>query len=174
MRTKSRWLAIMTALVLSIGGLSAALAPSANASGTYAGFKIGSDDNFAVPDAGVTDAFPDLSGNAKELGPKNGSTTKIGPISSAPTPMLDVTNPPAQVDLMNVWFDQAQEVSTGDTWLYFAWERESANGSGFIALEIQKSGVPTGCVYDASGGLLEPYADCNPWQNRSDGDWLLL
>src|SRR4051812_11520991 len=83
-----------------------------------------------VPDSGQT-AITDPAGSTKELGPANGSPTKIGVIHNAAVPMLGLTNPNAQVDLNKVYLD-LKRVGTGAAardWLYFAWQRDSNSGS---------------------------------------------
>ena len=123
-----------------------------------------------VPDEGAT-GLSDPSGNLKELGPKNSNTTKIGVIHSAPLPMLGHTNPNGQVDLSHAWLDTEREGNKD--WLYFAWQRDSANGSGFIAYEFMQDLPPAGCAY---GTATEDQliANCNPWANRRAGDFLIL
>src|SRR4051794_27700108 len=53
----------------------------------------------SVPDSDAGSAIPAPAGSVKELGPSNGSTTKIGVVHNALPPMLGLTNPNAQVDL---------------------------------------------------------------------------
>jgi hypothetical protein len=112
----------------------------------------------------------DPNGSGKELGPINASTTKIGVINTAPTPMLGDTNPNAQVDLNTVYAQTAVDPSTSHIWYYFAWARDSNNGSGFISIELQKSGVPLAC--SGSSGYSNPA--CNPWSGRQTGDFIIL
>uniref|UniRef100_UPI00333EF8AE hypothetical protein n=1 Tax=Tessaracoccus lapidicaptus TaxID=1427523 RepID=UPI00333EF8AE len=54
---------------------------------------------------------------------------------------------------------------------YFAWERDSASGSGFLAFEFnQLLATDAGCT-DPS----EPDpATCNPWRPRTDGDFMIV
>lgn len=127
-----------------------------------------------VPDAGMSATPPltDAFGNVKELGPKNASSTKIGVIHSAATPMLDNTNPNAQVDLRGAWLTTAKDTSN-HTWLYFAWERDSNSGSGFIAYEFMHLAAPTECAYDTATAA-QLTAGCNPWKNRRAGDFMIL
>ena len=124
-----------------------------------------------VPDDPAFDELPDDFGNIKELGPKNSNSTKIGVIHSAPRPMLDTTNPNGQVDLRRAWLDTDKDDS-GDDWLYFAWERDASNGSGFIAYEFMQAEPPAACDYTASDATL--IASCNPWANRQAGDFMIL
>jgi hypothetical protein len=125
-----------------------------------------------VPDAGATE-LPDLYGNVKELGPINSNTTKIGVINNAAVPMLGLTNPNAQVDLRRAWLTTKKDTSTNHDWLYFAWERDSNSGSGFIAYEFMQDPPPAACAYDtASDATLT--ANCNPWKNRRAGDFMIL
>ena len=91
-------------------------------------------------------------------------------INTAPTPMLGLTNPNAQVDLNKVYTQTAVDPVTGHVWYYFAWVRDSNSGSGFISIELQKSGVPATCTgtngYNAT--------NCNPWSGRQTGDFIIL
>lgn len=122
-----------------------------------------------VPDAGTTE-ITDLYGNVKELGPLNSNTTKIGVIHDDAVPTLGDTNPNAQVDLRRAWLDTERE--SGKDWLYFAWERDKNTGSGFIAYEFMKNKAPVECAYEDPAADLA--ADCNPWANRTDGDFMIL
>lgn len=125
-----------------------------------------------VPDPGTTE-LPDLFGNVKELGPLNSNTTKIGVIHNDALPTLDLTNPNAQVDLRQAWLDTARDTSTNHDWLYFAWERDSNSGSGFIAYEFMQNAAPAGCAYDTATDA-QLIANCNPWANRKAGDFMIL
>jgi hypothetical protein len=125
---------------------------------------------------------PDPFGNTKELGPVNGTNTKVGVIHSAVPPMLAFTNPNGQVDLKNIW-TQTSKAPNGNIWFYFAWERDANTGSGFIAYEFQQSALSPSCVYTSPGvDMIEPATaaetalinSCNPWQNRQPGDFLIL
>jgi hypothetical protein len=155
-------------------GLMVAFAGSASAQNP---FNI----NGSVPDAGVPE-FQDPQGNFKELGPLNGNATKIGVINSASPPMLEFTNPNANVDLDAVYL-QTQQATNGDQWLYFGWLRDSNNGSGFISIEFQQAALPSACVYTTAGidfVLPESGAEttlintCNPWRNRNTGDFIIF
>ncbi len=112
----------------------------------------------------------DPNGSTKELGPINSSTTKIGVINTAPTPMLGLTNPNSSVDLNTVYTQTAVDSATGHIWYYFGWVRDSNNGSGFISIELQKSGVPSACT--GTSGYSNP--GCNPWSGRQTGDFIIL
>ena len=126
----------------------------------------------SIPDGGTAN-LPDPFGNVKELGPLNSSTTKIGVIHNDALPTLDLTNPNAQVDLRQAWLDTERDTSTNHDWLYFAWERDSANGSGFIAYEFMQNPAPAGCAYDTATDA-QLTANCNPWANRKGGDFMIL
>jgi hypothetical protein len=129
----------------------------------------------SVPDV-RTPPVPELSddfGNVKEVGPLNSNTTKIGVIHSDAVPTLGETNPNAQVDLRRAWLSVERETSTGDDWLYFAWERDKNTGSGFIAYEFMQNPAPAACDYDEATPE-ELIADCNPWANRQAGDFMIL
>ncbi|MFC7725514.1 hypothetical protein ACFQW6_10375 [Nocardioides sp. GCM10028917] len=125
-----------------------------------------------VPDAGTTELV-DLSGNVKELGPLNSNTTKIGVIHKDALPTLDTTNPNGQVDLRRAWLDTERDTTTQHDWLYFAWERDANSGSGFIAYEFMQNPAPAGCAYDTATDA-QLIANCNPWANRTAGDFLIL
>lgn len=120
----------------------------------------------------------DPFGSVKELGPINSNVTKVGVINSAAPPMLGFTNPNSQVDLKAIYTQTAKAVN-GDLWYYFGWVRDSNSGSGFLSIEMQQSGVPSGCAYSgidqtsptSAAALI---ASCNPWQNRQAGDFLIL
>jgi hypothetical protein len=132
------------------------------------------------PDSGIA-AIPDPVGSVKELGPVNSDDTKIGAINSALPPMLAFTNPNGQVDLAGVWLTTRKDLLTNDTWLYFAWQREANSGSGFISIEFQQSGLPSGCVYTGVdfSNKNDPetqalIANCNPWAGRKTGDFVIM
>ncbi|MGR0319168.1 MSCRAMM family protein [Agromyces sp. ZXT2-3] len=125
-----------------------------------------------VPDAGTTEITDDF-GNVKELGPLNSNTTKIGVIHDDAVPTLGSTNPNAQVDLRRAWLDTAKDLTTGDDWLYFAWERDKNTGSGFIAYEFMQEEAPAECDYE-NATEADLIANCNPWANRTDGDFMIL
>jgi hypothetical protein len=125
-----------------------------------------------VPDSGTTQ-LEDPQGNVKELGPLNSNTTKIGVIHNDAVPTLGLTNPNGQVDLRQAWLDTERDTSTGDDWLYFAWERDANSGSGFIAYEFMQDPLPDACAY-ATATQAELIADCNPWENRQEGDFMIL
>ena len=126
-----------------------------------------------IPDAGTTE-LPDLSGSVKELGPLNSNTTKIGVIHKDAVPTLDLTNPNAQVDLRRAWLDTERDTTAPNhDWLYFAWERDSNSGSGFIAYEFMQNAAPAACAYDTATDA-QLAASCNPWANRTAGDFMIL
>jgi hypothetical protein len=151
-------------------GVATAIAPTGPAHADDGPFAI----NGTVPDVSPAPAeLPDLYGNVKELGPKNASSTKIGVIHNAATPMLDSTNPNAQVDLRRAWLTTAQDSGTNHDWLYFAWERDSNSGSGFIAYEFMQDPAPAACAYSTATAA-QLIASCNPWKNRRGGDFMIL
>jgi hypothetical protein len=127
----------------------------------------------AIPDSGTTE-LPDIFGSTKELGPLNSSTTKIGVIHNDAVPTLGLTNPNAQVDLRRAWLDTKRDTAAPNhDWLYFAWERDSNSGSGFIAYEFMKNAAPAACAYDTATEA-QLTANCNPWANRTSGDFMIL
>jgi len=165
-RKRSRWLATISALALTIP-LALLAAPSAFAAdGPY-------NIDGVVPDDPAFAELPDPFGSVKELGPLNSNTTKIGVIHSDAVPTLGLTNPNAQVDLRRAWLDTSKDAATGDDWLYFAWERDNNTGSGFIAYEFMQNPVPAACAYD-SATEAQLIANCNPWANRTAGDFMIL
>ncbi|MFF2484833.1 hemagglutinin [Microbacterium sp. NPDC058062] len=126
-----------------------------------------------VPDANTAN-LSDLFGSVKELGPANSNTTKIGVIHNDGLPTLDTTNPNAQVDLRQAWLDTERDpAAPNHDWLYFAWERDSNSGSGFIAYEFMQDPAPAGCAYDTATDA-QLIANCNPWANRRAGDFMIL
>ncbi len=167
LRRRRRSAAFLSCLLLAVG---AAVVQSGAADASANPYAI--DGN--VPNAGAAE-LTDLFGSVKELGPKNSSATKIGVIHKAAKPMLDLTNPNAQVDLRRAWIDLTRVA--GDDWLYFAWERDANTGSGFISFEFSRNPVSAGCG-DYSGSNASLIANCNPWENRAGdpqpGDFLLL
>jgi hypothetical protein len=153
---------LAAALSLAVAGLfptaAAAQAPECDNAGPFCIDGV-------LPDVNAGPATADPHGNGQagqELGPKNGSSTKIGVIDNAALPMLDFTNPNAQVDLNTVYIRGALDTS-GQVWLYFAWVRDSNTGSGFVSLEAQVADSP--CTYP-----ITTVGQCNPWQNRANGD----
>src|SRR5689334_17000830 len=155
-------------LIASILGVTCALIPNLAARAADGPFDI----NGVVPDSGATE-LADASGSTKELGPKNASSTKIGVIHNAATPMLDNTNPNGQVDLRRAWLTTARDQSTQHDWLYFAWERDANSGSGFIAYEFMQNAAPAACAYGTATDA-QLTASCNPWKNRKAGDFMIL
>lgn len=163
---RRRYLGVLTAAVL---GLAGALIPVLTASAADGPFTI----DGTVPDAPAPTELPDGFGNVKELGPLNSNTTKIGVIHADELPTLGRTNPNAQVDLRRAWLTTARDQGTNHDWLYFAWERDSNSGSGFIAYEFMQDPAPAACNYatETEADLIE---SCNPWANRRDGDFVIL
>jgi hypothetical protein len=162
-----RYTSLAAAMLLVLAGI---LAIGGSADAASGPFTI----DGSVPDAGAIE-LPDDSGNVKELGPKNASSTKIGVIHSAPSPMLALTNPNGQVDLRRAWIKTGKgtESPVAHDWLYFAWERDANSGSGFIAFEFMQDEAPTQCAYDTATDA-ELIAGCNPWKNRQAGDFMIL
>ncbi len=162
-----RWAGITGVIVLALAGALLPVSPAAAADGP---FTI----DGTVPDVSPAPAeLPDVFGNVKELGPKNASTTKIGVIHSAATPMLEPTNPNAQVDLRRAWLTTARDSGNNHDWLYFAWERDKNTGSGFIGYEFMQAAAPAGCAYGTATEA-QLIANCNPWDNRQAGDFMIL
>ncbi|GAA2150651.1 hemagglutinin [Humibacillus xanthopallidus] len=143
-------------------------APNAFA-GSTPPFDIGPNGSAVVPGSDGGTPLTDLFGSVKELGPLNSNTTKIGVIHNDVPPTLGLTNPNAQVDLRQAWLNTAKD-SSGDDWIYFAWERDSNSGSGFIAYEFMKNAAPTACAFGPTQDDTALIANCNPWANRSGPD----
>jgi hypothetical protein len=137
--------------------------------GTVPPFTIGPNGSAVVPGDDEDQQLEDLEGNVKELGPLNSNTTKIGLIHNDAVPTLGLTNPNGQVDLRQAWLGTESDTD-GDDWVYFAWERDSSNGSGFIAYEFMQDPPPAACNYTSSN-VAEV---CNPWANRKAGDFMIL
>jgi hypothetical protein len=124
--------------------------------------------------------FDDPHDNQQELGPVNGTSTKVGVIHQTAPPMLATTNPNSSTDLSHIWM--AQNVVAGKVWLYFAWQRDSGKGSSVVGLELQQAKPPSalrfaqggkGCDFSNAGANIDT-ANCNPWANRQPGDILLV
>jgi prealbumin domain-containing protein len=160
-----RCVGVLSALTL---GLAWALIPTGPAQAASGPYLI----DGTIPDNNAFFEADDPEGNVKELGPLNSNTTKIGVIHNDALPTLGLTNPNANVDLRRAWLDTGKDPSTGHDWLYFAWERDSNNGSGFIAYEFMHNAAPDGCDYGAGSATL--IANCNPWANRTAGDFIIL
>jgi hypothetical protein len=157
----------------------ALLAPSASlAQAVQAGpFLI----DGSAPDSVQQPEFDDPVGSIKELGPVNASTTKLGNIHLAVPPMLEFTNPNSSTDLATIWLEAKRDTTSGDIWLYFAWERESNSGSSVISYELQTAPTDPSCNF-ASVDQTEPASaeetalinSCNPWANRQAGDFMIV
>jgi len=120
-------------------------------------------------------------GSGKEFGPINGSNTKVGVINfnTPPPAILGDTSITPKVNLTGV-FTQAAVQGT-DFWFYFAWNRATTSGSGFLAVEFERAAKPVICS-TSYGPPIDPVGilGCNPWANRAgDGtpqnsDFLIL
>lgn len=166
---RSRLPAALVALALPV---SLVATPFAIAHVTTPPFTIGPDGSAVVPGTGDHDqTLGDPEGNVKEPGPLNSNTTKIGVIHNDEVPTLGFTNPNGQVDLRQAWLGTKE--AGGDDWVYFAWERDSSNGSGFIAYEFMQDPPPAACNF-ATGTTAELTENCNPWANRKAGDFMIL
>jgi hypothetical protein len=139
--------------------------------------------NGTLPDCTVPACeFEDPNGNSHELGPKNGTTTKIGVINTASLPMLGFNSVAPKSDLNVVYFETATD-SNGDLWLYFAWERDNNTGSTVIGIELGEDEPPPACDFSAAGiDQVQPQSaaetnlinTCNPWANRQADDKMLV
>ena len=173
----NRLVVVLTAgllLLLGVGSLRSAEAG-------LSPFDIG---DGTVPDSGAEE-FSDPHGSVQELGATNGNSTKLGVIHQASPPMLDFTNANGQTDIVTIWLDTAVD-SDGDTWLYFAWERDASSGSSVIAYEFQQAGLPEGCDYNTeetppidmelaeTAGETDLIDNCNPWGLRQKDDFQVV
>jgi hypothetical protein len=178
-------------VALAVVGLTATRASAVSCpNGTVAGpFCIDGDQVNNSPTSGVpgqtaAQDATSLGGN-KELGPINGSQEKVFNINSAPLPMLGFTSTPAKTDLSFIWTQVAMDPVTKHQWFYFAWQRVTTNGSGFIAIELEKNSVnlpgQAACTFPTLAAQSNPNDPtviafenaCNPWRNRSDGDVMI-
>jgi hypothetical protein len=166
---------VRVAHVFILAAVVAFAATPAQAQVTIGGFTIGGTSDATFIDTGgnivqITDKGDnnvDGFGNASELGPTNGTNTKLGVIHAAAPTMLSSTNPNPGVDLRRIWLGSSLVNNEG--YLYFAWERDSKNGSGVVMFEFQQDPVPTGCNYS---NLV--VGTCNPWSGRQPGDFLIV
>jgi hypothetical protein len=108
----------------------------------------------------------DPNGNAKELGPVQGSATKFPIIHLAAPDMLGTSNPNPSTDLNTVYTQTAK--SGTDSWFYFGWVRDSDSGSGFISFEAHQK--PNTCASYSDADLHK----CNPWSPRTKGDFTIF
>jgi len=166
---RRRCLGITSAVALA---LAAAIVPTGPA------MSVGADGPFTidgtVPGADGSINLSDEFGNVKELGPLNSNTTKIGVIHNDAVPTLGLTNPNANVDLRQAWLETKKDTAAPNhDWIYFAWERDSNNGSGFIAYEFMHNAAPAACNYDTQTDA-QLIANCNPFANRTAGDFIIL
>jgi hypothetical protein len=169
-RPRRRLTGAAAAFALVLGG--AVLGTTVAQAGTTPPFTIGPDGLAVVPGSDGPNNQPDLFGAVKELGPLNSNTTKIGVIHSDAVPTLGLTNPNGQVDLRQAWLGSKRDADNDD-WLYFAWERDNATGSGFIAFEFMQDPPPAACDYlnKTDQQLIDT---CNPWSRRKAGDFMIL
>jgi len=78
------------------------------------------------------------------------------------------------IETVRAWLDTKRDpAAPNHDWLYFAWERDSNSGSGFIAYEFMKNAAPAACAYDTATDA-QLTANCNPWANRTSGDFMIL
>ncbi len=167
-----RWRGVRGLVAACVLPVALLIAPVASA-GSTPPFTIGPDLAAVVPGSDAQLNLEDPEGNVKELGPLNSNSTKIGVIQNDAVPTLGLTNPNAQVDLRQAWLG-SQKDGDGDDWIYFAWERDSNSGSGFISFEFMSAAAPTVCAFGPGQDTDGLIASCNPWANRSAGDFLIL
>ena len=176
-RRSRRKLVVVGAVALALAAVLAVAAAADNPTGS--GWNVG---DGTIPDTPGTASFPDPAGAVKELGPKNGSSTKIGVVNTAAPPMLDFTDINPGNDLSGMWLGTKVQSSNQHVWLYFAWAREAAS-TGFIGFEFQKSKQPAACDYTGlsqeqqnplSAAQQAFIANCNPWANRQKDDFMVI
>jgi uncharacterized repeat protein (TIGR01451 family) len=133
-----------------------------------------------VPDANCCAEFQDPSGSISELGPVNAKGNKLSSIGSASPPMLGFTNPNGATDLATIWLGTESD-ATEDLWLYFGWERDATSGSAVVAYEFQFAAADPACDYmgidqvePENAAETELIDSCNPWSNRSAGDFMVV
>jgi hypothetical protein len=127
---------------------------------------------------------PDPGGTTKELGATNGQIYKVFNINlQNPPGVLSLTSIPDKVDLSFVSIQVARDTQAPfHQWLYFNFTRVTTQGSGFLAIELQKNKLnTTNCNYAAvtnfansqDPGVQALIQNCNPWIGRSDNDIML-
>lgn len=171
-RRARRWRLAQVLVAAAALPMALVVAPTASA-GSTPPFTIGPNLGADVPGSDASLNLEDPEGNVKELGPLNSSTTKIGVIHNDAVPTLGLTNPNALVDLRQAWVGSRKD-GDRDDWIYFAWERDSNSGSGFIAFEFMSKAAPAACAFGPTQDDAALMASCNPWANRSEGDFLIL
>jgi hypothetical protein len=105
--------------------------------------------------------------NDKELGPAQGTATKLPVIDTATPTMLAETNPNPGTDLHKIYSDTEKD-GDGNTWFYFGFTRDNNTGSAYIGFEAHQ--VANDCASYDPADLL----DCNPWSPRTNGDFIIL
>ncbi len=176
-RRRSLLLSVAAALV--IGGTTVFVV--AAGAGPLNTLGSGYDINGVVPDASIPASafFDDPHGSVAELDVINQATAKLGNIRYDAPATLDYNDENPGNDLSGVWMDT--NVVAGQVWLYLGFSRDAAS-TGQVVFEFNKNAAPTACDY--SDIVLEnpPGADaktqtlidtCNPWANRSPGDFSL-
>jgi hypothetical protein len=116
--------------------------------------------------SGSAQKSADPNGNAKELGPVQGTSTKFPVIHTATPDMLGTSNPNPGTDLNTVYTQTAK--SGTDSWFYFGWARDSNTGSGFISFEAHQKANTCASYSDAD------LHNCNPWSPRTAGDFTIF
>lgn len=171
-RVRRSWTLIVSAFTASAMVAAGAIVftPAAHATEfSAAGYTIG--DGILDSDAPThpVDTLTDPYGSISEMGPINGSSTKLGVIHAAPLPMLGKTNPNGQVDLKAAYVGSHRDSGTDHVWLYLAWTRDANSGSGVLMYEFNKTAVPSSCDYSNLD-----VSTCNPWAGRSAGDFIIV
>ena len=177
-RSRRRSLVLSAAAALVIGGTMVfVVAASAGLNTLGSGYDI----DGTVPDASIPTSgfFVDPHGSVAELDVINQSTAKLGNVRYDAPATLDYNDENPGNDLSGVWMDT--NVVNNQVWLYLGFSRDAAS-TGQVVFEFNKNAAPAACNY--SGIVLEnpPGADantqtiidtCNPWANRSPGDFSL-
>jgi hypothetical protein len=126
----------------------------------------------AIPDSGTTE-LPDIFGSTKELGPLNSNTTKIGVIHNDAVPTLGLTNPNAQVDLRRAWLDTERDTAPEPRLAVLRVGARLQQRQRLHRLRVHAERGPGGCAYDTATDASSS-ANCNPWANRTAGDFMIL
>ena len=158
----SRWftpLLVVMAMILAIANAALADHPADS------GFAI----DGIIADAGATQLSGDGSGSAKEVGPLTSTQPSSGVIhndSLRPGKLQPQRASGSQEVLV------MRPVPVGGTdWLYFAWERDSTNGSG-AGHRVPTVSCAGGCVAAATVG--RPDRRLQPLGTTAEGDFLLV
>jgi hypothetical protein len=102
----------------------------------------------------------------------NGASTKLGLIHTDVLPTMGDVAVNDKSDVKTVWMDSTVDAD-GEAWLYFAWERVGDTGASVVMYEFQQKPRPGACAYGTATPA-QLAASCNPWANRSSGDFVIV